>query len=194
MGEITLSKNNKNRQNTLPKSAPARAQIKPTACYGPTAPMARQADTPAALVRTSVSLEGRTSRGRAPASLEGPTPLEWVSASLEALTPLLMAFHPLLPTKALNAPSRHRCRGQRQDPRHAESLTLPGNRESGPGAVWTSPLLCCHSRQCAVWPASFHNTVPPTLVLLPCRAPRRTPATPSRGVRLPIQRSPRTMP
>jgi hypothetical protein len=66
----------------------------------------------------------------------GSAPLEWISASLEAPAPQLKAFQPLLPTKALNAPSHQGHHGQGLNPRHADSPTL--NRSP-------SPVLCSHT-------------------------------------------------
>jgi hypothetical protein len=103
--------------------------------------MARQATAPDALERTSASLEGRTSCGRASVSLKDPTTLEQVSASLEAPGTCDL----LLPTKALNVPSRHECRSQRQDPRHNKSLTLLGK---------PVPTLCGQNRCCAAIPGT----------------------------------------
>jgi hypothetical protein len=162
-GKSPFPKGNKKRQKTLPKSASARAKQSPwpATAQRPPRPAKRTHQPPSSKLpfRSRVGrhegdplprsrarhpssgfalLEGPTPLEWISASLKGPTPLEWVSASLEAPTPLLKAFHPLLSTKASNAPSRHGCHGQRQDPRHAESLTLPGNL-----------VPCGQARRCA---------------------------------------------
>ena len=69
--------------------------------------------------------------------------------------------------------------------------------ESDPGVVrptrtvQPSPALCgC----CAAWPVSFRDTVPPTPVPPPRRAPRKRTAAPSGGVRPPIPRPPGATP
>jgi hypothetical protein len=61
------------------------------------------------------------------------------------LPPRFKVFHPLLPTKALNAPSHQGCHGQGLDPCLTDSLTPPGS---------PPPMLCSHT-----------TLVPPSRVL-----------------------------
>jgi hypothetical protein len=101
---------------------------------------------------------------------------------------------PAPPDRSIDALTRLGRQGQRVNPRHADSLTPPGNPAPAlcgqPATVRPSPTLCVC---CAEWAASFLNTVLPAPVLPPCRAPRGGMATPSRSVRPPTSHSPRTM-
>jgi hypothetical protein len=132
--------------------------------------MARQATAPAALEQTFASLEGRTLRGRASVSLENPTPLEWISASLEGQRPrvgLRLArvsrdVSPTPPDQSIKCPATSRA---------SRSKATDIARESGPGAMRTSPPLCYHPRGCAAWSASLRGIVPSAPILLPHHAP-----------------------
>jgi hypothetical protein len=131
-------------------------------------------------------------RSRDPAPRSAP--LEGSSPSREApphlRPPVDLQHHTCFPDRSIKCSDASRVPGSKANPRHADPLTPPGNQIP---TLFDQPALCSHPRCCVGRPVSFRDTVPPTPVPPPRRAPRKRKTAPSKGVHPPTPHPPRMM-
>jgi hypothetical protein len=184
----TAQKTSAAHQTASPGTTRANLRLARGAGATPRTPLTRGCGSPS----THLHLHrGPWPHGRVPAPLEGFGPSR--KPPPHSRPPSARGAPPTPPTGALKSSDASRAPGSKANPHHTGLLAPPGNQIPAlfdqPATIQPSSAMCgC----CAGWLVSFHGTVPPTPALPPRRTPRNRTVAPSKSIRPPTRRPPRT--